>query len=384
MAHPPMQEPVLKRRRRNASNPLVFFDVDIGSQRAGKVVFELFSDVVPKTAENFRQLCTGEAGMGKSSGKPLHFKDSCFHRVIKGFMLQGGDITAGNGSGGDSIYGEKFEDENFELMHDRPGVLSMANAGPGTNSSQFFITVCPTPHLNGKHVVFGQVLKGYGTVRDVEDTEKVGEKPVHDCVIVDCGELPADADLAAIPTFTAQEGDPYPEWPDDVEVPQSQSEVQFRLGAAETIKARGNELFKQGQHAEAVRKYNKAMHYLDPDSFEAEGPGVSADEVTQLGHAFIPCLLNRAASMLKMGDAEAAKIDCSRVLERVPNSAKALFRRAQAELALKEYNAALTDLMCAAEISPDDKSIAAEIARVNRARESEKQKQAATYKRMFS
>ncbi|CAL5224429.1 g7113 [Coccomyxa viridis] len=378
-----MTEPVLRRCRRDAKNPLVFFDIDIGSQRAGKIVFELFSDVVPKTAENFRQLCTGEAGNGKS-GKPLHFKGCPFHRVIKGFMLQGGDITAGNGTGGDSIYGENFEDENFQLKHDRPGLLSMANAGPGTNSSQFFITVCPTPHLDGKHVVFGQVLKGYGTVRDVEETEKEGEKPVQECRIADSGQLPGDTDLTSIPTFIAQEGDPYPEWPDDAEVPSGQSEVEYRLAAAETIKGRGNELFKQGRHQDAERKYNKAMHYLDPDSFEAEGPGVSADEVTQLGHAFIPCLLNRAASRLKMGDAEAAKVDCSRVLERVPSNAKALFRRAQAELELKEYNAALTDLLCAAEISPDDKGIPAEIAKVKRVRDGERQKQAATYKRMFS
>lgn len=108
----------------------VFFDVNIGQRKAGRIVMELYNDVVPKTAENFRALCTGEKGLGKSD-KPLHYKGSGFHRVIKQFMIQGGDFTAGDGTGGESIYGEKFEDENFQLKHDRPFLLSMANAGPG-------------------------------------------------------------------------------------------------------------------------------------------------------------------------------------------------------------------------------------------------------------
>ena len=108
----------------------VFFDVTVGGNSAGRITFELYNDVVPKTAENFRALCTGEKGVGKA-GKPLHFKGSGFHRVIKQFMIQGGDFTAGNGTGGESIYGAKFADENFNLKHDRPFLLSMANAGPG-------------------------------------------------------------------------------------------------------------------------------------------------------------------------------------------------------------------------------------------------------------
>ncbi len=136
----------------------VYLDISIGGTYEGRLIISLFTDVVPRTCLNFKNLCTGESGLGKLTNKPLHYKNTIFHRVIKGFMCQGGDFSNRNGTGGESVFGGKFSDENFRMRHNKAGLLSMANSGHNSNGSQFFITFDACPHLDGKHVVFGEVI----------------------------------------------------------------------------------------------------------------------------------------------------------------------------------------------------------------------------------
>jgi len=172
--------------------PQVYLDVSIGAKAAGRIVFELFTDLTAKTAENFRGLCTGEygnVGIGART-KKLHYSNTQFHRIVDGFVLQGGDIINGDGTGGYSIYGPTYADESFERKHACAGLLSMANKGRNTNSSQFFLTLKPCPHLDGKHVVFGQVIEGMEVVRKISKTPvDMNDKPKIPVIIIDCGEV---------------------------------------------------------------------------------------------------------------------------------------------------------------------------------------------------
>ncbi|KAI5592395.1 hypothetical protein BDE02_04G148300 [Populus trichocarpa] len=188
----PKQDEVKEEEQEYEITHRVYLDVDIDEQRQGRIVIGLYGKVVSKTAENFRALCTGEKGKG-ASGKPLHYKGTPFHRIISGFMIQGGDIVYGDGRGSDSIYGSIFPDENFKIKHSHAGVVSMVNSGPNSNGSQFFITTIKTSWLDGEHVVFGKVIQGMDTVYAIEGgAGTYSGKPRKKVIIADSGEIPKD------------------------------------------------------------------------------------------------------------------------------------------------------------------------------------------------
>eukprot|EP01114_Cavostelium_apophysatum_P018713 TRINITY_DN5857_c0_g1_i1.p1 TRINITY_DN5857_c0_g1~~TRINITY_DN5857_c0_g1_i1.p1 ORF type:complete len:242 (+),score=18.21 TRINITY_DN5857_c0_g1_i1:30-755(+) len=189
-----VDQSVISAKDQGGSDPLekvtsrVYFDIEIDGQPVGRIILGLFGDTVPKTAENFRALCTGEKG--KSSREtPLHYKGTKFHRIIPNFMVQGGDVLGMNGGGSESIYGRSFKDENFKIIHKGPGYLSMANSGADTNGSQFFITTVVTSWLDGKHVVFGKVLSGMDVVKQIEAVGSQSGTPTKTAVIVGSGEI---------------------------------------------------------------------------------------------------------------------------------------------------------------------------------------------------
>ncbi|RWS14569.1 Peptidyl-prolyl cis-trans isomerase D-like protein, partial [Dinothrombium tinctorium] len=334
----------------------VFFDVKVGEEKVGRIVFELFYDIVPKTAENFRCLCTGEKGVGVC-GKPLHFKGCTFHRIIKSFMIQGGDFTNHDGSGGESIYGPKFEDENFNLKHDKPGLLSMANAGPNTNGSQFFITTVPTPHLDNKHVVFGCVRYGMSLVHFLENV-KTGpnDDPIELCVIEDCGQLEAGKTYKLTPDDGTE--DVFPNFPDDYDKDMTKVRLDTVLEIGEKIKSSGNHFFKNQDYITAKAKYKKALRYL---SKFHESTDLSREEEQKVVELELPCLLNSAACKLKLKEYDSAVEDCDEALDLCPENAKALYRKGQALHGQKDYESSLKVLNAALKYAPNDKSIKSEL-----------------------
>ncbi|VVT51672.1 uncharacterized protein SAPINGB_P003174 [Magnusiomyces paraingens] len=366
-----------------SARPRVFFDITIGGEIKGKVIFELFNDIVPKTAENFRALCTGEKGVGKL-GKPLFFKGSTFHRVIKGFMIQGGDFTAGNGTGGESIYGEKFEDENLDtstLKHDRPFLLSMANAGPNTNGSQFFVTTVPTQHLDGKHVIFGQVLSGKSVIRAVEKT-KTGpnDRPEEDVVIANCGEYPADKPLP--PKVDDGTGDKYEESiADDESIDINSSASVF--AAVQDLKSIGTKLYKEGKLSKAFEKYSKASRFLEeyfPEDLSEADLKTDQDLKVSLylNIAIVALRLNKNLEAL-----EAAK-NAMEVGE-IGNQekAKALYRMGSAYLGLKNHEESIAKYQEALKYAPNDSAILQGLNNAKTKLNERKQKERAIFSKFF-
>jgi peptidyl-prolyl isomerase D len=330
-----------------------YLDISIDKRFVGRVVIELFNDITPKTCENFRVFCTGEKGKTQDEKHDLHFKGSPFHRIIKGFMIQGGDFIRGNGQGGCSIYGPEFEDENFQLKHDAPFLLSMANHGVNTNASQFFITVAPTPHLDGKHVVFGKVIKGQDVITECENVEVDTDnqhKPKTPVIISECGAL-AEGEDDGVQTDPA---DIYPTLPETSSV--DFSNISAVLDVVESIRQLGNKSFEKSDHRKALNMYIKALRYIQTASKKRNLP---ADEKAKLKKAELPCRSNKAACHLQLKDYDAAAKECNVVLKEEPENVKVLFRLAQAQSNMKDFDAALENLKKCNILDPSNKPVIA-------------------------
>ncbi|OMH80590.1 Peptidyl-prolyl cis-trans isomerase D [Zancudomyces culisetae] len=354
----------------NPKNPRVFLDITVGGEFVGRILIELYSDKVPKTCDNFKTLCVGNE-VSKVSGRQLSFKDSSFHRVIKKFMIQGGDFTAGNGTGGESIYGEKFEDEAFVYNHDKPFLLSMANAGPNTNGSQFFITTVPTPHLDGKHVVFGQVLKGFDVVREIENTKTdSNDRPLKECLISNCGVLESGAD-DQVDKLNYLEGDIYPAYPEDYKLDRDEDDAipaEKVLEISSRLKDSGTSYLKKGEYKSALKLFTKAIRYMD----EYPVFDTTVDPEGKLKPKFmtlkVPIYSNTALALLKLSDYDNCinRITCLLELEdETPLSneikTKAYYRRGVCYRHKKMESESMSDLSAAQKLSPEDKAISNEL-----------------------
>lgn len=373
------------------SNPRVFLDIEMGGESIGRIVFELFANVCPLTAENFRALCTGEKGMGKM-GKPLHYKGSIFHRVIKDFMLQFGDFTNFNGTGGESIYGQKFADENFVLKHTESFVLSMANAGPGTNGSQVFCTTAVTPWLDGKHVVFGKCIRGQDVVRFIEDQapgSQNQDKPRVDIVIANCGEFTAEQDIDT----PADPRDPYPYSFDDVKT-EEEKNCTFRVKLANELKDNGNEYFRESSFAKAAGIYSKALRFLTV----SQNTTITPEESMDLAKAKVPIFQNRAQCYLKLHEAlvkedpKEAKLfkylqqalpDLHFCLQLDDTNVKALYRLAQIYAFTGDIQEEFQVIDHALKVHPEDKAIIAFWNKSNAKQKAFKKKHADRFAKAF-
>jgi len=389
---------VAEQNSEDVKRNIVFLDIEVEGQCLGRVVIQLFNDLVPKTAENFRALCTGEKGLGPTTDKPLHFKGSIFHRVIKKFMIQGGDFQNRNGTGGESIYAAKFDDEDFTMKHETPGLLSMANSGPNTNGSQFFITTVKTPHLDGKHVVFGKVIKGMGIVYEIEEMETEQDKPLKDVIIKDCGELPADTTDFGLTENDGTE-DIYPYHPDDYDGGAEdfwflQDNFAKILEIITKIKDAGNTFYRAKDCKKAIKKYRKACRYIE--KLRTDMGSTEDEEEEEIRRVEVPCLLNMGAVYIAEKNFDDALKEMTKILEIQEDDeserdltgykqwfVKAYYRRGQCYLGKNEYGLALDDLSKARDLEPNDKGILNEIARVKKVKTEYAKKEKQMYGKLF-
>lgn len=299
-------------------------------------------------------------------------------------MVQGGDFTNFNGTGGESIYGEKFDDENFDIKHTKPFLLSMANSGPGTNGSQFFITTVPTPHLDGKHVVFGEVINGKNIVRKIENLPTQSDKPQNNVKVADCGQLAGEAFKSAVEKVADPTGDPYEEFPDD-QGEDLKGEEYFKI--ASELKDIGNKAFKAGDLETGIDKYQKGLRYLNeyPEANDSDpedlGPRLKALRFTLHSNS---ALLAVKSSRFDEGE-KWATFAIEAILPDAKDSdkAKAYFRRGLARVGVKDEEEALKDFEAAAKLAPGDAGIVKEVQTVKTRVAERERKEKAAFKKFF-
>lgn len=353
---------------------LCWFEISIGGVVCDeRIYFRLFDDKTPKTCDNFRTLCEGNSGKTvEGTGVPMTYKGSSFHRIIPKFMIQGGDFTNHNGTGGVSIYGEKFEDENFEVPCDRAGLLAMANAGPNTNGSQFFITTVACHHLTGKHVVFGSVLRGMSLVRQLEHVQTgAQDTPVQSCVISDCGSID-ESDLP--PLAAAADGDSFQDYVEDNETPMNDAE---KLAAGEAIRTVGNNYFKEGAFLKATQKYGKALRYLDEVT-------ATSDIAKELTDKKVACHNNSAMCFIRLQMYAQCKASAAAAIALDRTNTKAIFRRGVAFLATKDFDEAKKDFEEVLKLDPQNGDALAKLQEAKATEKAQQQKMAANFKKMFA
>lgn len=301
-------------------------------------------------------------------------------------MIQGGDFTNFNGTGGESIYGEKFDDENFDLKHEKPFLLSMANSGPGTNGSQFFVTTVPTPHLDGKHVVFGEVINGKNIIRKIENLPTSSDKPQNgDVVIANCGQLEGDAYKTATDKSADSTGDPYEDFPDDQGEDLKGEEY---LKIASDLKDYGNKAFKAGDVETGIDKYQKALRYLNeyPAANENDPAGLQGqlDALRFTLHSNSTLLANKAKRYQEADKWGGFALDCMPKDTKDQDKAKVYYRRGLARIALKDLDSALKDLEEAARLAPADAAIKRDLADTKGKVQKSLQKEKDSMKKFFS
>jgi peptidyl-prolyl isomerase D len=300
-------------------------------------------------------------------------------------MIQGGDFTNFNGTGGESIYGEKFPDENFELKHTKPFLLSMANSGPGTNGSQFFVTTVPTPHLDGKHVVFGEVINGKNIVRKIENLPTQSDKPQNgDVTVADCGQLEGKDFDGATEKAPDATGDPYEDFPDDQG--EDLSGQQYYDIAAD-LKEYGNKAFKAGDLDVGIEKYQKALRYLNEhpaaDDTDSKDLQPKLDSLRFTLHSNSALLANKSQRYDEAQKWASFAIDAMPKDAKDTDKAKVYYRRGQARVALKDADEGLKDYEEAARLAPNDAAIKADLTKTRKALEDSIKKERASYRKGF-